>query len=251
MVFSTSTPLVYLIFPPLIWAALRFWQPGATGTSLIVAGVAIAFTEADMGPFAGHAPDDRLLLAQTFVGAAGVTGLVLAAVITERRRVEDIVEYIADTLQESLLPSRLPEIPGVQAAVDFRPASERHIVGGDFYDLFQADDGSWAIVVGDVCGKGAPAAAVTGLARYTLRAAAIQESRPEPGARAPQRRDPAPAAQRVLLGRLRTARAERRAARGRCCRTAAIRCRSWSAPAGRSSRSARTARSWASPGTPI
>lgn len=178
LVFSTSTTLIYLIFPPLIWAALRFWQPGAAATSLIVAGVAIPFAEADAGPFAGHPPDERLLLAQTFVGVAGITALVLAAVITERRRVEDTVEYIADTLQESLLPSHLPEIPGVEAAAEFRPAGQPHVVGGDFYDLFQGDDGSWAVVVGDVCGKGASAAAVTGLARYTLRAAAMRESRP-------------------------------------------------------------------------
>jgi serine phosphatase RsbU (regulator of sigma subunit)/anti-sigma regulatory factor (Ser/Thr protein kinase) len=178
LVFSTSTTLIYLIFPPLIWAALRFWQPGAAATSLIVAGVAVPFAENDMGPFAGHPPDERLLLAQTFVGVAGITALVLAAVITERRRVEDTVEYIADTLQESLLPAHLPEIPGVQVAAEFRPAGEPHVVGGDFYDLFQGDDGSWAVVVGDVCGKGAAAAAVTGLARYTLRAAAMHESRP-------------------------------------------------------------------------
>jgi serine phosphatase RsbU (regulator of sigma subunit)/anti-sigma regulatory factor (Ser/Thr protein kinase) len=177
-IFSRDTPLTYLAFPPLIWATLRFWQPGATATALIYSAVAVAFTQAGEGPYAGNAPDDRLLLAQTFVGVAGITALLLGAVITERRRVEDIVEYIADTLQESLLPARLPEVPGVQAAVDFRPASERHVVGGDFYDLFQADDGSWAVVVGDVVGKGAPAAAVTGLARYTLRAATVQESRP-------------------------------------------------------------------------
>jgi serine phosphatase RsbU (regulator of sigma subunit)/anti-sigma regulatory factor (Ser/Thr protein kinase) len=178
LVFSSGTPLNYLIFPPLTWAALRFWQPGAVATSLIVAGVAIPFAEGDAGPFAGLAPDERLLLAQTFVGVAGITALVLAAVTTERRRVEDTVEYIADTLQESLLPAHLPEIPGLQVAADFRPAGEPHLVGGDFYDLFQGDDGSWAVVVGDVCGKGASAAAVTGLARYTLRAAAMRETRP-------------------------------------------------------------------------
>jgi integral membrane sensor domain MASE1/anti-sigma regulatory factor (Ser/Thr protein kinase) len=178
LVFSTSTPLTYLIFPPLIWAALRFWQPGAAATTLLLAGVAVAFTENDMGPYAGLAPDDQLLLAQTYVAIAGTTALVLTAVITERKRVEDTVEYIADTLQESLLPSHLPVIPGVDAAVEFRPAGERHVVGGDFYDLFQGDDGSWAVVVGDVCGKGAAAAAVTGLARYTLRAAAVHERRP-------------------------------------------------------------------------
>jgi integral membrane sensor domain MASE1/anti-sigma regulatory factor (Ser/Thr protein kinase) len=178
LIFSTGTPLTYLIFPPLIWAALRFWQPGAAATTLLLAGVAIAFTENDMGPYAGLAPDDQLLLAQTFVAIAGTTALVLTAVITERKRVEDAVEYIADTLQESLLPPHLPVIPGVDAAVEFRPAGERHVVGGDFYDLFQGDDGSWAVVVGDVCGKGAAAAAVTGLARYTLRAAAVHERRP-------------------------------------------------------------------------
>ena len=178
LVFSTSTPLTYLIFPPLIWAALRFWQPGAAATTLLVAAVAIIFTQNDLGPFSGHSPDEQLLLAQTFVGVAGITALVLTAVITERRRIEDAVEYIADTLQESLLPPHLPVIPGVDAAVEFRPAGERHVVGGDFYDLFQGDDGSWAVVVGDVCGKGAAAAAVTGLARYTLRAAAVHERRP-------------------------------------------------------------------------
>ena len=88
------------------------------------------------------------------------------------------MEYIAEQLQESLLPSSLPEIPGVEAEVEFRPAGERHRVGGDFYDLFPGDDRSWAVLVGDVCGKGASAAAVTGLARYTLRAGAVRETRP-------------------------------------------------------------------------
>jgi serine phosphatase RsbU (regulator of sigma subunit) len=51
-------------------------------------------------------------------------------------------------------------------------------VGGDFYDLFEVGDGGWALVVGDVCGKGPDAAAVTALARYTIRAAAMQRSYP-------------------------------------------------------------------------
>ena len=178
IVFTQEVGLTYLLFPPLIFAALRFWQPGATGAALIMAAIAIPLTEHDHGPFSANTPDERLLLAQTFVGVACLTGLVLAAVITERKRAEETVEHIAETLQESLLPSRLPDIPGLEASVDFRPAGERHRVGGDFFDVFEMDDGSWAVVVGDVCGKGAGAAAVTGLARHTLRAAAVQESRP-------------------------------------------------------------------------
>ena len=75
LIFSTDTPRTYLIYPPLVWAALRFWQPGAVASSLIVGGIAVAFTQSNTGPFAGDSPDDRLLLAQTFVGVAGITTL--------------------------------------------------------------------------------------------------------------------------------------------------------------------------------
>lgn len=177
-VFSQDESLTYLLFPFVIWAVLRFWQPGAILAGLLIAAVAVPLTENDQGPFAGVSPDDRLLLAQTLVGVAVILALVLAAVVTERRRAEETLEEIADTLQESLLPSELPAIPGIEVATGFRPTGERHIVGGDFYDLFQNEDGTWAVVVGDVCGKGAPAAALTGLARYTLRAAAAQERLP-------------------------------------------------------------------------
>jgi PAS domain S-box-containing protein len=86
--------------------------------------------------------------------------------------------HIARTLQESLLPPALPQIPGVEAAARYRAAGVGTEVGGDFYDLFETDAGEWAVVIGDVCGKGPEAAAVTGLARYTIRAAAMQEHSP-------------------------------------------------------------------------
>jgi integral membrane sensor domain MASE1 len=178
LAFTREVGITFVVFPPLIWATLRFWQPGAAAASLIVASIAIPLTENDLGPFSGNAPDDRLLLAQAFIGVVSLTGLVLAAVLTERQRSEQTVEQIADTLQESLLPSELPRVPGIEAAVDFHAAGERHLVGGDFYDLFETDDGTWAVVVGDVLGKGAAAAATTGLARYTLRAEAVHERRP-------------------------------------------------------------------------
>ncbi|WP_344972949.1 SpoIIE family protein phosphatase [Salinactinospora qingdaonensis] len=80
---------------------------------------------------------------------------------------------MSEALQRSLLPAREkePDIPGVDHAVFYQPAGERTVVGGDFYDVF-ATDGRWCFAIGDVCGTGPEAAAVTGLARHTLRALA-------------------------------------------------------------------------------
>jgi PAS domain S-box-containing protein len=86
--------------------------------------------------------------------------------------------YIARTLQQSLLPAELPDIPGIDAAARFLPVGEGNDVGGDFYDLFASGGRGWTVVMGDVCGKGPDAAAVTALARYTLRAAAMRERLP-------------------------------------------------------------------------
>ena len=71
-----------------------------------------------------------------------------------------------------------PHIPGVEVAARFRPAGEGYDVGGDFYDVFNTGSAGWGVVIGDVCGKGPEAAALTGLARHTLRAAAMQEHEP-------------------------------------------------------------------------
>jgi serine phosphatase RsbU (regulator of sigma subunit) len=72
-------------------------------------------------------------------------------------------------LQRSLLPPNEPEVPGLDYGVVYEPAGEANEVGGDFYDLFKAGDDSWRFAIGDVCGTGPEAAAVTGLARHTLR----------------------------------------------------------------------------------
>ena len=86
--------------------------------------------------------------------------------------------YIARTLQQSLLPPELPDLPRLEAAARFRAAGEGIEVGGDFYDLFDTGRGLWAAVMGDVCGKGADAAALTALARYTIRTAAMADRSP-------------------------------------------------------------------------
>lgn len=86
--------------------------------------------------------------------------------------------HIARTLQESLLPPALPTVPGLELASRYRPAGDGSEIGGDFYDVFQNGRHDWGVVLGDVCGKGAEAAAVTALARYSIRATAIRSRRP-------------------------------------------------------------------------
>lgn len=104
-----------------------------------------------------------------------------AAVAVDNARLYGERSYIAARLQQSLLPPHLPDVPGLEIAARFRPAGEAYDVGGDFYDIFETGTGSWAIAMGDVCGKGPDAAALTAMARYTIRATAIR------AAQSPQR----------------------------------------------------------------
>jgi serine phosphatase RsbU (regulator of sigma subunit)/ketosteroid isomerase-like protein len=91
----------------------------------------------------------------------------------ERERAE-----IAETLQHGLLPSPLPHLPGWSLAAMYRPAGAENEVGGDFYDTFRVP-GGWMLVIGDVTGRGAEAASITALARYTLRTAAVLTNDPQ------------------------------------------------------------------------
>jgi PAS domain S-box-containing protein len=89
---------------------------------------------------------------------------------TEARR--HLVE-LAQALQASLLPPQSPTVPGLDVAVRCRAAGGEGQIGGDFFDVFPLPDGEWAVLIGDVSGRGPRAAALTALARYTLRAAAM------------------------------------------------------------------------------
>jgi serine phosphatase RsbU (regulator of sigma subunit) len=102
----------------------------------------------------------------------------LASVAISNAQLYERERTIARTLQRSLRPGALPPVRGLSAAVRFRPAGEGIELGGDFYDLFPAGNGAWTALIGDVQGKGPDAAAVTALARHTMRAAAAYESRP-------------------------------------------------------------------------
>jgi PAS domain S-box-containing protein len=102
-----------------------------------------------------------------------------AAVAIQRSRDARARAEQFSELQTSLLPRALPPVPGVEVAAAFHPATRDLQVGGDFYDIFLLGDGAWGFVIGDVCGHGAAAAAVTALTRHTTRAVALLQ--PETG----------------------------------------------------------------------
>jgi phosphoserine phosphatase RsbU/P len=92
---------------------------------------------------------------------------------SQRRRAEELTEV----LQRRLLPAKAPQIPGMDIATFYRPLSDD--LGGDFFDVFDVDEGRWAVAIGDVCGKGPEAAAVMGEIRATLRAVARIDRAPD------------------------------------------------------------------------
>jgi GAF domain-containing protein len=102
-----------------------------------------------------------------------------AAVTIRRRELFERQQEIATMLQASFLPTELPSIPGVELSTLFVAAGRGVDVGGDFYDVFAIDDTTWGLAVGDVCGRGPQAAALTGLARNGLRAIAMREPAPD------------------------------------------------------------------------
>ncbi|AXE89065.1 MULTISPECIES: SpoIIE family protein phosphatase [unclassified Streptomyces] len=92
-----------------------------------------------------------------------------AALALDNARLYSERTAISQSLQRSLLPPELPDIEGVEVEVIYRAAGEGNEVGGDFYDVFPIRDGAYGFAIGDVCGTGPNAAAVTGLARHALR----------------------------------------------------------------------------------
>jgi serine phosphatase RsbU (regulator of sigma subunit) len=134
------------------------------------------------GLFFGH-PDPGVFDAEAERVAEGIAAQAGIAIVnarlydaaqrqvTARRRAFEERDRVARVLQESLLPSALPTIEGVELAAGYRPCLDG--IGGDFYDVFPLAGGRWGLVIGDVCGKGVEAAALTARARHTLRTAAL------------------------------------------------------------------------------
>lgn len=100
-----------------------------------------------------------------------------AAVALDNARLFQDRATVASVLQRALLPPELPHVPGVEVAARHQPAAEM-VIGGDFYDVFENADGSWTVLIGDVCGKDTTAASLTALARHSARAAVTHNSDP-------------------------------------------------------------------------
>ena len=112
--------------------------------------------------------EDDLRLAGILAARAGLA--------VENARLYEERTHIARTLQRSLLPPALPEIRGLELAARYRAAGDQNEVGGDFYDVFRGRGDVWTLLIGDVAGKGAEAAAVTSLTRHTLRAMTLRDA---------------------------------------------------------------------------
>jgi serine phosphatase RsbU (regulator of sigma subunit) len=93
-----------------------------------------------------------------------------AALAIDNARAHGELAAIGEALQRGLLPASIPRAPDFEVGVVYEAAGERSVAGGDFYDVFPVGSGRWCFAVGDVCGSGPEAAAVTGLARHTIRA---------------------------------------------------------------------------------
>jgi phosphoserine phosphatase RsbU/P len=155
-----------------LWTDPRFLRPDAARADVVRTGVAFPVMRGDTllavcELFSQEQRAVPLELLDVLAHAGRQIGQFLG-----RLRAESEVRELADTLQRSLLPSHLPTIPGVRVAARYRPGGGSALVGGDTYDVMPLPDGRWMVLIADVCGTGAEAAAVTALTRHTARAAA-------------------------------------------------------------------------------
>jgi len=149
-----------------------------------------------------HRFNGRHIVVSPLLGRSGVLGVLAMVCHTQGRSFEDddvaLIEEIATrtalaidnsrlyqsrnrvarSLQAALLPPALPETVGLAIATRYEVAEADAAIGGDFYDVVGLGENTWGVVVGDVCGRGPDAAALTGLVRHTIRTAAVHETKP-------------------------------------------------------------------------
>lgn len=120
-------------------------------------------------------PDWELMAAMSTAGEHIGRLIERAEARREANAARERAATMARALQASLLPPRAPVIPGLEVAARYHAATGSGEVGGDFYDVFPTAPGRWAVVIGDVEGRGPQAAAMSALARYTVRGAASED----------------------------------------------------------------------------
>ena len=154
-------------FPRVVASLLPATQ-AAVALPLLAGGRVVGTLAASFAGPRAFGPDERSFL---------LTLAAQAAVAFERAALADARREIADTLQRSLLPRRLPRLDGLAVSARYLPGVVGTQAGGDWYDVLPLDDGGVALVVGDVVGEGAPAAAVMGQLRSAV-AALLLEGHP-------------------------------------------------------------------------
>ena len=143
---------------------VRSWMgsPVVASSGVVLGALFVAHRQAR----AFNGRDEAVL---TAVAAYLAVALEKADLLAERA-------HVAQALQQSLLPPLLPTIAGIDSAARYRPTGAGNLVGGDFYDLFPSSPDTWDALLGDVSGFGPGAAALTGVARYTIRAVATSQA---------------------------------------------------------------------------
>jgi PAS domain S-box-containing protein len=160
--------------PAAIAATIATGRPELLSRSLTVpiraSGKVLGAISLELGESSRQFGEHDQVVATALAARAGLH-IENARLYTER-------SHIAATLQRSLLPRALPQVPSLELAAHYRAAGDQNEVGGDFYDVFASEPGVWTAVIGDVSGKGAAAAALTALSRNTLFAGALGERSP-------------------------------------------------------------------------
>lgn len=131
---------------------------------------------------ANHSITDAIVLLVLLTLLTLVLGGYLGRLATSRERARELADRTTRTLQQSLVPRSVPAIPGFELAIRFLPEGG-DLVGGDFYDIYEIVPRRWSAIVGDVCGKGPAAAAVSAMARWTLRSLTGEDVPPEEATR--------------------------------------------------------------------
>lgn len=183
--FLSAVPLRLSVYPFIIWSALRFRQRETATAIAVTGGIAIWATTHNLGPWATGSLDLRLIQLDSWMSVFAFTGLVLGAVVAEKRTARAALDALlertkhsVETLQTAFLPAALPQRSGLRTDALYIPAEREALIGGDWYDAFELPDGRIVFSIGDVAGHGLDAAVAGASLRRSIFAAAFESREP-------------------------------------------------------------------------